>query len=1632
MAATSFKTFTLLLSLFVWTVSTSPAKELESTVLLDGSSGVFADSGDGLREHREGGLAVSASDEVRSVFPEDRMSKRAPSVELEESNSPETTEVIEETTTEGIVSLEEPLQEILGRITKQMLPKMLELAYDPEMSQECVSSFVKLGKALGTYEVWALKMIDAMGKPPAGALEGALSGMGSYDECLGIVAPNNDGEEDFRGQYCSLYTKLPSNPLLDKLAPKFIESNPLFRQFIKNASNLAGLQDDPFVLGMRLGLCIPSTCTAKEVHHLVEKFTKKYGIRSQVIACKIKGPVEISNTQMGLISFAIALAFLVGLASSVDIYRRRSASKGMKKPPVTSIPMHALLAFSAVTNTEKIFNAYAEPGSYTEKLQSVHGIRVISALWVVLAHVYCLVDPTTYGRAVSILEMLSDRSFGVISNGFLSVDTFFVLSGFLVTYSVLTTKMKPGPLSFIVTLYRRYVRLCLPAVCIAGILIVFPLLVSGPVVDQLIHFVNEPCEGHWWDILAVISNYRPIGDQCGPHLWYIAADFQIYAALLIFIFLLRCKRPALGITGIVVAIVATCVGVAVEVYVYNFPAYNHVDATSVMKTLTSSMEVYLKPFCHTAPFATGILAAYFFIRYPSVKIHKTVVMAAWAVAVATGLTVVYAVQDWGAGVEYTKIQGSFYAGLHRLAWGLCVAWPIYACSTGRGGYINTVLSHWIFVPFSRLSFSLYLVHMPVVVAKAASVRLPVEWTHWFVAKDYIGLVVISYMFAYLFAIFFEAPIVNIDKLIFDTIPKMKAGRVDEHNELKVTVDSTEQTNMPNKTHSLQAVFVPPVNSSKITIMAASSFKTFALLLSLFVWTVSTSPAKELESTVLLDGSSDAFVDSVDGPPGHREEGLAVRASDEVRSVFPEDRMSKRAPNVELEESNSPETTEVIEETTTEGIVSLEEPLQEIMGRITKQMLPKMLELAYDPEMSQECVSSFVKLGKALGTYEIWALKMIDAMGKPPAGALEGALSGMGSYDECLGIVAPNNDGEEDFRGQYCSLYTKLPSNPLIDKLAPKFIESNPLFRQFIKNASNLAGLQDDPFVLGMRLGICIPSTCTAKEVHHLVEKFTKKYGIKSQVTACKIKGPVEISNTQMGLISFVIALALLVGLASSVDIYRRRSASKSMKKPPVTSVPMHALLAFSAVTNTEKIFNAYTEPGSYTEKLQSVHGIRVISALWVVLAHVYSLADPTTYGRAVSILEMLSDRSFGVISNGFLSVDTFFVLSGFLVTYSILTTKMKPGPLSFIVTLYRRYVRLCLPAVCIAGILIVFPLLVSGPVVDQLIHFLNEPCEGHWWDILAVISNYRPIGDQCGPHLWYISADFQIYAGLLIFIFLLRCNRPALGITGIVVATVATCVGVGIEVYVYNIPAYNHVDATSVMKTLMASMQVYFKPFCHTAPFAMGILAAYFFIRYPSVKIHKIVVLAAWAVAVATGLTVVYAVQDWGAGVEYTKIQGSFYAGLHRLTWGLCVAWAIYACSTGRGGYINTVLSHWVFVPFSRLSFSLYLVHMPVVVAKAASVRLPVEWTHWFVAKDYIGLVVISYMFAYLFAIFFEAPIVNIDKLIFDTIPKMKSRRVDEHNELKITVDSTEQTNMPNKTNSLQAVFVLPVNSSKM
>ncbi|CAF1432064.1 unnamed protein product, partial [Adineta steineri] len=297
----------------------------------------------------------------------------------------------------------------------------------------------------------------------------------------------------------------------------------------------------------------------------------------------------------------------------------------------------------------------------------------------------------------------------------------------------------------------------------------------------------------------------------------------------------------------------------------------------------------------------------------------------------------------------------------------------------------------------------------------------------------------------------------------------------------------------------------------------------------------------------------------------------------------------------------------------------------------------------------QCEQDFEIILQAILKRDTWALKVFDAWGKPlPSGILKGNTYWVGSYDECLQpMYLPTNKSfiSQPFDTQHCTLHLDLSTS---------------------QQTTGLASLV---------LGICVPSSCHRQDVVSLMHTLLNISNIKEDDLLCSNDPANGQSNLTTGAIATIIILsllALLVLVGTIIDIVfmskidsvndinaqlsgynhlidsEPRMSSRDSYRTRMKSKPYVIFLAeFSALKTLRQIFTIKQKNNN--ESYQFLNGIRVLSLFWVIIGHSFLFSILFT-SNILDIFTWSRNISMQLILNATFSVDTFFVLSGFLTT----------------------------------------------------------------------------------------------------------------------------------------------------------------------------------------------------------------------------------------------------------------------------------------------------------------------------------------------------------------------------------------------
>jgi len=315
--------------------------------------------------------------------------------------------------------------------------------------------------------------------------------------------------------------------------------------------------------------------------------------------------------------------------------------------------------------------------------------------------------------------------------------------------------------------------------------------------------------------------------------------------------------------------------------------------------------------------------------------------------------------------------------------------------------------------------------------------------------------------------------------------------------------------------------------------------------------------------------------------------------------------------------------------------------------------------------------------------------------------------------------------------------------------------------------------------------------------------------------------------------------------------------------------------------------------------------------------------------RAIAVLAVLFYHSGMLfVPGGFLGVDVFFVLSGFLISSLLLQEIERSGAVSF-GQFYLRRARRLLPA--LFATLALSAVLVLLFAHDAAAQFRHDAVASmfyvtNWWYIFQDLSYFEAMGrPPMLQHLWSLAVEEQFYLlWPLALVFLYRWRgRPGVGRIALMVSLGSTLL-MAIGSFVWNLPADG--DAS----------RLYFGTDTHCMGLLLG--AALATVWRPGALPKRIAVPARgvlWTVAVAA--------LAWLFWIMHTVGQDSawLYRGGFFVVSALTAVIIALACHPAIG--FGRLLAVQPMRYIGERSYGLYLYHWPIFVITRPGIDLPFE-----------------------------------------------------------------------------------------
>ena len=383
--------------------------------------------------------------------------------------------------------------------------------------------------------------------------------------------------------------------------------------------------------------------------------------------------------------------------------------------------------------------------------------------------------------------------------------------------------------------------------------------------------------------------------------------------------------------------------------------------------------------------------------------------------------------------------------------------------------------------------------------------------------------------------------------------------------------------------------------------------------------------------------------------------------------------------------------------------------------------PKIITLFWhavlrDPEiknLSPECSSILSNVAQD----PLSAYSFIDSSAGLPKGLLHGTVSSFGDYDLCVSST----------NSKYCLL--KYGFNQ----------SRNSDFNQRIRDNLNVFG------GLQLEIGVCIPTACSEQDVRNLLDhKKGDTFVLDSSNIECNDKSW-NISTVQMLGIVFVLSMMMVVVYYT---IFTREQ--------------MDLIKIFSLKENAKNLI----QTSMNSKREDSIDIFRFWLMILTVAMH--SSIGITEYHAIKMGARIKTDVMEGMMSNFWFQpliniqnvMAGFYILSGLSVVYSTTNSFKNSVSFSIIIELIlKRWVRYASITIAAIAVNMIWPLMGSGPMFNDLASHTINNCRDQWWRNLLMINNSDDPRKTCLQQTWFLTTNFQLYILALVSLAIMSSSR---------------------------------------------------------------------------------------------------------------------------------------------------------------------------------------------------------------------------------------------------------------------------------
>ncbi|XP_070502348.1 O-acyltransferase like protein-like [Chironomus tepperi] len=615
-----------------------------------------------------------------------------------------------------------------------------------EISKECKNSIKILEHRAKLFDLNALRILDASAKIGSGILRGSTNNFGDFDECL------ESKVENFQGKYCLAEIQFEIQTHLKHFKSLILANEP-YKNELNDVTHIL-----PRTSTIFWGVCMPSICNYKELEiALRNTIEQKFGKYLISIHMKVKERncqvqeefswISISNESKLTIAFFLLLLIISCVATIYDLNSLQSQKN------------ETLMAFSMKKNFNEIMSTDISP----REIPSLHGIRIINSLMLIMGHKTMGVYFQPIINKVETSELYNSFVSVPLRALFLFTEVFLMLSGLLSTHSIVGKLNKGQKINVVKEIAARYFRIIPPIIALMLIsTFILPILGNGPLWPDSVTATADICKKNGWMNLFMIQNWFGFENICNFNLHHVGTDFVIFIASLPLLVYLH-KFPKHNITIILILGALSTVARFYVTYMTDLVIYVRFASTQKQMLETANFMYGIPPYRFTS-YSIGILMGYILRNQQPQKLGSKFVNIGWIAATA-GMVVVMVLASL-VHYAYSPLNMAIFSAVTPNLFCAFFAWIIYVSHHQSGNKFTRFFEWKYFKVTSALSYGIYLYQFQIFNYLLGSLRGPIYFTAYnqMFHLNELLLIVVG---AFLLTLLIELPFGNIKKILFD-------------------------------------------------------------------------------------------------------------------------------------------------------------------------------------------------------------------------------------------------------------------------------------------------------------------------------------------------------------------------------------------------------------------------------------------------------------------------------------------------------------------------------------------------------------------------------------------------------------------------------------------------------------------------------------------------------------------------------------------------------------------------------------------------------------------------------------------------------------------------------------------------